>query len=436
LILRTHYSGEIDAAMAGQEVTLAGWVHELRDLGRMLFIVLRDREGFVQVTFFGKKSYKKLLEEINAPVLSRESVIQVHGTVKAEAKAPRGFEITPLKVKLLSLADSPLPMDPTEKVDCELDTRLDARFIDIRRPCALAVFEIESAVLRSLRDYFYKNKMVEVFTPKIVAAATEGGTDLFPISYFEREAFLNQSPQLYKQMLMAAGMDRVFEIGPIFRAEEHDTRRHLNEAVSVDVEVSFADHDDVMRMLEEAVAGAYRFVSENCQNQLKAIGVDIEVPKTPFRRITYTEALELASEDREVEMKWGDDIDTETEKSLGEKIGEHYFLTDWPSSIKPYYTQPYDDKPEISKGFDLMHPRMELSSGAQRVHDYNSLVSRIKEKGLDPEGFEFYLNAFKYGMPPHSGWGLGLGRLVMTMLKLENIRDAVLFPRDRRRLVP
>lgn len=434
MILRTHYSADITPELDGEEVTLAGFAHETRDLGGIAFLVLRDRKGLAQVTLVKRLVGKEMFRTVRS--ISRESVIYVRGTVKAEPKAPRGFEILPTEVKVLSAAQVPLPLDPTEKVECELDTRLDARFMDIRRPCVLAAFEIESAVLRSLREYFYIQGITEVFTPKIVAAATEGGTDLFPISYFEKEAFLNQSPQLYKQMLMGAGMDKVFEIGPIFRAEEHDTRRHLNEAISIDVEVSFADDKDVMEILEGAVAGAYRYVAENCRYQLEVLGLELKVPKTPFRKLTYTKALEMASDRSEVKMQWGDDLDTETEKFLGEAVGEHYFLTDWPSSIKPYYTLPYEDKPEICRGFDLMHPRMELASGAQRVHDYNQLVARIKEKGLDPEGFEFYLKAFRYGMPPHSGWGLGLSRLVMTMLNLENIRDAVIFPRDRRRLVP
>jgi nondiscriminating aspartyl-tRNA synthetase len=434
LILRTHYSGEITPDLNGAEVTLAGWAHEVRDLGGIAFLVLRDREGLAQITLVKKLVDKAMFKSVRS--ISRESVVQVKGTVKAETKAPRGFEIMPSDVKVLSAAEVPLPLDPTEKVDCELDTRLDARFMDIRRPAALAAFEIESAVVHSLRDYFYKSGITEVFTPKIVAAATEGGTDLFPISYFEREAFLNQSPQLYKQMLMGAGMDKVFEIGPIFRAEEHDTRRHLNEAISIDVEISFADDKDVMELLERAVAKAYQDVSENCSQQLRVLDLELQVPNVPFQRITYTEALELASERQNVQMKWGDDLDTETERFLGATIGEHYFLTDWPSSIKPYYSLPYEDKPEVCRGFDLMHPRMELASGAQRVHDYQLLVERIKAKGLDPAGFEFYLKAFRYGMPPHAGWGLGLSRLVMTMLNLENIRDAVIFPRDRKRLVP
>jgi aspartyl-tRNA synthetase len=434
LILRTHYSGDIDAELDGKEVTLAGFAHETRDLGGIAFLVLRDKKGLSQITLVKKLLGKELFK--SARSISRESVVMVRGDVKAEPKAPRGYEILPKEIKVLNAACVPLPLDPTEKVECELDTRLDARFMDIRRPSVLAAFEIESAVLRSLRSYFYQKDITEVFTPKIVAAATEGGTDLFPISYFEKEAFLNQSPQLYKQMLMSAGMDRVFEIGPIFRAEEHDTRRHLNEAISIDIEVSFADDKAVMDILEEAVVGAYKYVSENCRYQLDVLGLDMQVPDVPFRRITYTEALELAGERAGVKMQWGDDLDTETERFLGETIGEHYFLTDWPSSIKPYYTLPYEDRPEICRGFDLMHPRMELASGAQRVHDYNQLFGRIKEKGLDSDGFEFYLKAFRYGMPPHAGWGLGLSRLVMTMLNLENIRNAVLFPRDRRRLVP
>jgi aspartyl-tRNA synthetase len=434
LILRTHYSGDIDAQLDGKEVVLAGFAHEMRDLGGIAFLVLRDRKGLAQVTLvkklLGKEAFK------SARSISRESAIMVRGNVKAEPKAPRGYEILPTEIRVLNAAQVPLPLDPTEKVECELDTRLDSRFMDIRRPCVLAAFEIESSVLQYLRGFFTQRGLTEVFTPKIVAAATEGGTDLFPISYFEKEAFLNQSPQLFKQMLMGAGMDRVFEIGPIFRAEEHDTRRHLNEAISIDIEVSFADDKDVMEILEEAVAGAYQHVAETCAYQLSVLDLKLEVPKLPFRRITYTEALEMASEKAGVKMQWGDDLDTETERFLGETIGEHYFLTDWPSSIKPYYTLPYEDKTEVCRGFDLMHPTMELASGAQRVHDYNQLVERIKEKGLDPDGFEFYLKAFRYGMPPHAGWGLGLSRLVMTMLKLENIRDAVLFPRDRRRLVP
>jgi len=413
---------------------LAGWAHEVRDLGGICFLVLRDREGMAQVTLVAKKTDKDLLDMVRH--LSRESVLLVRGRVKAEAKAPHGYEIIPLEIKVLNNADSPLPLDPTGKVGADLDTRLDSRYMDLRRPQTLAAFRIESMVMQSLRSFFYETNFIEVCTPKMVATATEGGTALFPISYFAKEAFLNQSPQLYKQILMSAGMDRVFEIGPIFRAEEHDTRRHLNEAISVDMEMSFANDEDVMVLLETAMAKAYSDVAKNCNNDLEILEVDLEVPKVPFRRVTYTEAIEVANENRPREMEWGEDLDTEAEKIIGSHVGEHYFITEWPTEIKPYYTQPYELRSEICRGFDLMHPRMELASGAQRVHDPELLVQKIKDKGLDPDGFDFYLQAFKYGMPPHAGWGLGLARVVLTMLNLENIRDAVLFPRDRRRLVP
>lgn len=434
MVLRTHYSGDILPEMDGLDVTLAGWAHEVRDLGGICFLVLRDREGLAQVTLVAKKVDRDLLERVRH--LSRESVLLVRGRVKGEAKAPRGYEIIPSQIEVLNAAASPLPMDPTGKVGADLDTRLDSRFVDLRRPPVLAVFRIESEVLRSFREFFAENGFIEVCTPKVVATATEGGTALFPITYFEREAFLNQSPQLYKQMLMSAGLDRVFEIGPIFRAEEHDTRRHLNEAISIDVEVSFADEADVMALLEEAMAKAYRDVAERCKKDLSALGIDLAVPKIPFKRVTYTEALKIANDGRAAKIEWGDDLDTEAERAIGSAIGEHYFMTEWPTVIKPYYTLPFEDRPEISRGFDLMHPSMELASGAQRVHDPDLLVEKIRRQGLDPEGFEFYLKAFRFGMPPHAGWGLGLGRVVLTMLGLENIRDAVLFPRDRRRLVP
>jgi aspartyl-tRNA synthetase len=267
--------------------------------------------------------------------------------------------------------------------------------------------------------YLHKHDFIQITTPKIVAAATEGGTELFPIAYFEKEAFLNQSPQLYKQMMMGAGFEKVFEIGPIFRAEEHNTTRHLNEATSIDAEVSFADQEDVMALLEGLVVSCYGHVAATCSDALERGGFpELPVPRAPFPRLPYAEAIEIAA------------------GRIEEPIGEHYFVTDWPTSIRPYYALPYEDDPSICRAFDLMHPRMELSSGAQRVHRYDLLEQQLMAKGLDPASFEFYLRPFRYGMPPHAGWGLGVERFVMTMLDLQNVREAVLFPRDRHRLVP
>lgn len=432
-MIRTHYSTQIRPDMDGSSVTVCGWAHEIRDLGGITFLVVRDREGLVQVTLFKKTIDKNVLEIVRG--LSRESVVAVTGAVKKEAKAPNGYELVPAAVTVLGSAESPLPMDTTGKVDADLDTRLDARFMDTRRPGTQAIFRIRHLLLKSVRDYLAREGFVEITTPKVVATATEGGTALFPITYFEREAFLNQSPQLFKQLMMSGGLDRVFEIGPIFRAEEHDTRKHLNEATSIDIEASFLDNEDVMVILENLVKHVYSSVAEDGAKHLKTLGVEVKIPKTPFKRVTYDEAIDIARDHGE-KIEWGDDLTTESEHSIGEAIGEHYFIVDWPTKIKPFYAQPYENKPEICRAFDMMHPRMELSSGAQRVHSYEVLRSRIEAQGLNADSFEFYLKAFRFGMPPHAGWGLGAERLLMTMLGIDNIREVVLFPRDRKRLSP
>jgi aspartyl-tRNA synthetase len=432
-IMRTHYASDITPDMSGDTVTVAGWIHEMRDLGGIYFLVLRDRGGFMQITMVKKKTDPELFD--SARRLVRESVLTVTGTVKREDKAPRGYEIIPQTLSVLSESDSPLPMDITGKVDADIDTRLDSRFIDLRRRKTLDAFVIRHHALKAVRNFLENEGFIEIHTPKVVAAATEGGTALFPITYFNKEAFLNQSPQLYKQIMMSAGFDKVYEIGAIFRAEEHDTLRHLNEATSIDIEASFMDHFDVMEILERLVHEVYAQVSVSCAPQLEELGIELSVPKLPFKRVSYDDALEIAlSEGHTIE--WGEDFGTAAERAIGNAIGEHYFLTDWPTEIKPYYTHPYDDKPVYSKSFDLMHPRMELASGSQRIHSRKLLHEMIEAHGLNPDGFDFYLKAFRYGMPPHAGWGLGAERLVMTMLHVKNIRDVVLFPRDRKRLSP
>jgi aspartyl-tRNA synthetase len=421
--------------MNGSTVTVNGWAHEIRDFGGLAFLIVRDREGMVQVTMPKKKVPKEIVDTVRD--LSRESVVSVTGTVKAMEKAPNGYELIPLSIEVLSPSASPLPLDPTGKVPADLDTRLDSRFMDLRSPEVTAVFYIRAHMIRGIRDYLSSQGCLEIASPKIVATATEGGTELFPISYFDREAFLNQSPQLYKQMMMAGGMDRVYEIGPIFRAEEHATRKHLNEATSIDVELSFATDEDVMQLLENTIANVYQYVKDTCQGQLKALNVDLQVPKTPFRRLCYREAIDIAKQDPEcAEMEYGDDLSSQAEHAVGKAIGEHYFIVDWPKSIRAFYSQQCENDPSVCKAFDLMHPRMELASGAQREYRYDVLVKNMEEKCLNPESFKFYLDAFRFGMPPHAGWGLGAERLLQTMLNLNNIREAVLFPRDRVRLTP
>jgi len=349
-------------------------------------------------------------------------------------------EVVPESVEVIAPADPELPLDPSGKVDAELPTRLDNRTLDLRKPEVKAVFEIRAEVLRAIRERFRELGCSEINTPKIVATGTEGGTELFPITYFGREAFMNQSPQLFKQLMVGSGLEKVFEIGPIFRAEEHNTPRHLNEATSIDFEGAFHDHEDAMDVAEDVLVAAYEAVEENCQEQLEGLDLaeGFEVPGGGFPRLTYREAIERvnATGELDTQLVWGDDLSTEAERALGDDVGGHYFVTDWPSEVKPFYIKDYDDDPEVSTGFDMNHPRMELVSGGQREHRHDPLIEGFKQQGLDPDQFEYYTKMFKYGMPPHAGWGMGAERVVMTMLGLENIREAVLFPRDRQRLSP
>ena len=430
---RTHYTKDVTTDVIGQDVTIMGWVHEIRDLGGIIFLLIRDFKGMIQVTAPSKKVSAEILEDIRA--LRKESVVAVKGTVQDSNKAPNGVEIIPSEITVLNMADQPLPMDPTEKVKAEIDTRLNSRFLDLRKPGVSAIFKIKNQMFKSVREYFADNDIIEIHTPKLVASATEGGTELFPITYFEREAFLGQSPQLYKQMMMSAGFDKVFEIGQIFRAEEHDTLRHLNEAISIDMEASFMDDENVMKMLNEMLVKVIADVNEYRSEELNTLEHKIEVPQGKFEVIDYDEAVDLVNS-RGVEMEYGEDLSREGEKVLGDAMDDFYFLTGWPTAIKPFYVMPYENKPEKSHAFDLMYKNLELSSGATRIHQYDLLLNQLIAKDLNPESFEAYLKAFKYGMPPHAGWGLGADRVNMVLTGVENIRETVLFPRDRHRLTP
>ena len=430
---RTHYTKEVDDSITGDEVTVMGWVHEIRDLGGIIFVLIRDRKGLIQLTAPVKHISPEALEGVKK--LRKESVIGLKGVVQGSDRAPNGVEIIPNEIKVFSLANQPLPMDPTEKVKAEIDTRLDSRFIDLRKPSVSAIFKIKSKMLQTVRTFFEENGYIEVNTPKLVASATEGGTELFPITYFEREAFLSQSPQLYKQMMMSAGFDKVYEIAQIFRAEEHDTLRHLNEAISIDMEASFMDDIDVMKVLNDLVQEVIMVVKNDCSDELKTLEVDLEIPEGDFEVVTYDDAVDMINS-KDVAMEWGDDLSRAAEKALGDMMDGYYFLTEWPTEIKPFYVMANEKTPEKSHAFDLMYKNLEISSGAMRVHQHDLLRENIAEKGLNPDAFGSYLKTFEYGMPPHAGWGLGADRFNMTLTGLENIRETVLFPRDRRRLTP
>ncbi len=432
--MRSHYTSELTADLDGTAVKVAGWLHEIRDLGKLKFLLVRDREGLIQVTAKEGVTDARLFTVIDS--LTRESVILVEGAVSANPKAPGGVELQPKRIKILAKAKTPLPLDVTGKVDADLDTRLNNRYLDVRKPKVAAVFKVRSTVQRAFREYFAKNKFIEVNTPTVIAAASEGGTDLFAISYFEREAFLAQSPQLYKQMMMASGLDRVFITTPVFRAETHNTTRHLNEILQMDVEVAFIrDEEDVLKYLEGVTAHIFKSVAEEREKELEQLGRTLAVPKTPFTRLTYDEVLELLAA-KGLELSWGDDIGTEAEKILGAEYADPFFIKHWPIDVRSFYSRPLDDNPKLCGAFDLMYAGIELASGAQRIHEEKQLVEALEKRGLSAENFEFYLKAFRYGMPPHGGWSIGAERITEVICGVKNIRECVLFPRDRTRLEP
>ncbi|MDP6612887.1 MAG: aspartate--tRNA(Asn) ligase [Candidatus Hydrothermarchaeota archaeon] len=435
--MKRKYSNEITPVDNGSAVAVAGWVHDVRDLGGLRFLLLRDKVGIIQVTLPKKYIHKEIFEASGK--LVKESVISVEGEVKAEAKAPGGYEIIPSSISVLSTAAMPLPLDPTGKVFANIDTRLDNRVMDLRREEIRAIFRVRDAALEAGRQYLRTNDFIEIHTPRIISTTSEGGTELFPIAYFEKEAFLAQSPQLYKQMMMSTGMDRVYEIATYFRAEEHNTVWHLNEITAIDCEMAFIkDEQDVLRVIENLIAAMIKGAMSSAGGELKKLNKKLLVPKLPLLRLTYAEALQIL-EEHGMHVPWGEDLTTEAEKKLGKALKERghelYFVTKYPLKIKPFYTMPsYDQK--CSNSFDLEFKGREIISGSQRIHDYDMLVKRIKAKKLNPSNFSYYLDAFKYGMPSHGGFGLGIERFVTLLLDLPNVRESVLFPRDRKRLEP
>ncbi len=430
-------SGTVSKDDFGREVTVKGWVQDVRNLGGISFVILRDRFGIIQIAMPKKKTPPEVFDILTN--LPRESVVAVEGTAKESTQAKMGYEVVPNAVEVLSRAASPLPLGVADKVGVEIETRYNNRYLDLRKPEIRAVFEIKSLAL-DLIDAFLKEKdFIEVFTPKIVASGAEGGATLFPVKYFDKEAYLAQSPQLYKQILMSTGLDQVYEIAPAFRAEPSDTIRHVSEFISFDGEMAFIESQrDVLDLIEGCMQAMIEGVIDRGQKSLELVGAQVNLPRVPYPVLTYSDAVGiLASEGMEIQE--GEDLGTEGEKLLGEVMSsrgnEMYWIIEYPEASKPFYIMEKDGTP-FSHSFDLDYNGQEIASGGQREHRHGRLVERMRKKGLDPSSFEFYLNAFAYGMPPHGGWGLGLERLIQKMLGLANIREAILFPRDRNRLTP
>ncbi len=429
---RTHYSTDVKPEMDGQDATLFGWVQEIRDLGALRFVILQDREGTIQITVLKKKVSSEVLSKSDS--LQKRYSIGVKGVVKKTGMTPRGVEVIPKEIRILSTASPQLPIDITGKTPANLEVRLDARALDLCQEKNIAAFKIQHAALATIREFLFERGFLEVHTPRIIASATEGGAALFSIDYFQRKAYLAQSPQLYKEQLVMS-LERVFEVGPFFRAEESHTRRHLSEFVSIDIEQAFAGAEDVMQLLEQLIQYICKSVKEKCQKELATLGHRMKVPKLPFKRLTYGDVLQDLKHEG-VDIPWGDDIPTQALRTLGKIHPYFYFITDWPTQSRSFYVKPCDDNPDLSEGFDLMWRWLELVSGGTRIASKELLTKRLEEKDLDPESFKWHLEAFDYGMPPHAGWAIGLERLTMLLTGKKNIREVTFYPRDKFRLTP
>ncbi|MEM0361601.1 MAG: aspartate--tRNA(Asn) ligase [Sulfolobales archaeon] len=431
-LFRTHLSSDISKSMAGTEVVIAGWVHVKRDLGGKKFLIIRDKDGYVQVVI-SKSDSEELLKKFYE--LTPESVVSIKGVVRADERAPGGFEIIPNSIVVHSIAKAPLPLDVTGKVRADIDTRLRERVLDLRREESRAIFKIVSVALRSIREELYSNGFIEVNTPKIIATATEGGAALFPVIYFGREAFLAQSPQLYKELL-AGAFERVFEIAHAWRAEESDTPYHLSEFISVDIEMAFANYETVMEVLEKVIYRVVKNVGEECSKELKVLNHELPQVRLPLKRFKYVDVVELLR-GLGSNISKGDDISASDLRTFSKEVGEDlYFIVKWPSTTRPFYTKLCDDDPAYTESFDFIYNFLEVASGSSRIHRKEVLVSRLREKGLNPESFNYFLKWFDYGMPPHAGWGMGLNRLALMITGKNNVREVTLFPRDKKRLEP
>jgi len=424
---RTHHVEDINAGMKGQEVILGGWVEDLRKMGKMTFLTLRDVTGIIQIIL--TDDVMKSIEDI-----TRQSVVRVTGKIQDTKARDFECEIKADGIDVLTKAVHPLPIDPIGRLESHIDNRLNSRALDMRNQKTASIFKVRHHVLASLRKRLSEKKFIEITTPKIIGSASEGGANLFSLDYFGKQAYLAQSPQLYKEQ-MTIGLERVFEIASFYRAEKSHTGRHLSEFTSVDIEAAFMDYTDVMNVLEDLVLNTFKYISENCKEEQEILGNKITIPNSPFKKITYSEALEELNK-KNVKLEFGDDLLDSHLRILGENHPSFYFLTDWPIKLKPFYIAEKQDNVELSESFDLQCGYLELSSGGSRLHNPEKIKARLKEQNLDPSKFSEHLQAFDWGMPPHAGWGLGLERLLTIILGIDNVREVILYPRDPERLKP
>ena len=424
----------------GERVLLKGWIDTRRDHGKLIFIDLRDSTGKVQMVVLpNHEGAKRAAEESRS-----EWVIEVEGTVN---KRPEkmvnpdeengGLEVEAEKINTLSKAKE-LPFEKDEEVN--IDTELDYRPLTLRKEKNKAIFKIQAAIVKAFRDFLIKEDFTEIQAPKLVGSDAEGGGNVFQVEYFkDKKAYLATSPQLYKEIMVGV-FERVFAVGDVFRAEKHSTSRHVNEYTSLDIEYGFIkDHTDIMKLESKLLAYVFKYIGKTCQKELKIMNADLPAVPDKIPAMKLREAQKVIKKETGADKTGEPDLDPEDERFMCEYAKKEFgsdfiFITHYPVSKRPFYTFEDEDDPGYTKSFDLLFRGIEITTGGQRIHDYDMVVKAIEKKGLKPESFSFYLQAFKYGMPPHGGFGMGLERLTAKILGLENVKEAVLFPREMNRI--
>ena len=416
---------------------IRGFIDDIRDLGGLIFIKMNTDTGYGQITIHKNTAKKELLETVRD--LTRQSCIVATGTEKEFEKGRK--ELIPDEIRVLTKSIVPLPMDPSGKVPAEFDTRLNWRSLDLRNYNVKVIFKVQSSILQGMYNYFNANAFTQVFTPSLMGAPGESGSELFSIPYYDKEAFLRQDPQLHRELTILGGFEKIFEIGPSWRAEVSHTTRHLSEHRTCAAEIAYIkDERDIMRLEEGMVISVFKHVKENCKEELEQLNVDLKIPKENFPVIEFPKLYDIL-DGMGKKLKHGADIDKEGEELLAKHVEEKYkseffFINRFPFAVKPFYVMRVDDEPKWARSIDLEYKGMEMSSGGQREHRYEKLESQIREKGLNTSNFEWFIRFFRYGSPPMGGFSIGIERLTEQILDLKNVREAVLFPRDPERLLP
>jgi nondiscriminating aspartyl-tRNA synthetase len=421
-----------------EQVRVRGWVQALRDQKRVQFLIVRDETGSVQAVLSKEEQPSELNDLISS--LTDESAVTVVGTAVSDERVKLGgLELKIESVEVDSLAEPELPI----AADSALDKRIDWRYLDLRRPDRRLIFQVQTTTERAMRDFWQQEGFVELHSPKLMGSASESGAELFHVDYFEGDAYLAQSPQFYKQMAMAAGFGKVFEVGPVFRANPSFTSRHDTEFTSVDMEIAWIDsHDDVMQLEERWLAYVLGIVAEEHGEQIRSTyGTELQAPTLPFPRITLDDAKQMLRESGHEPPGVGHDLDPPSERALSALVEQQHghefaFVTDYPANVRAFYHMRYPDRPEVTKSFDLLWRGIELTTGAQREHRYERLLEQAADRKIDTGPIQYYLNFFRYGAPPHGGFGFGLTRLLMQMLGQENVREVTFLYRGPHRLEP